>query len=379
MAEQKNKKCKVVMMIANSPYTPYFRFFAEKAANEGNIEFTYIFLSLEKPKTIEATEPFGVKNYWYFFDYRIDKKIQYLKITWKMFRLFKKIKPDIVHTHLFDDSLPGLLAAKWAGIKKRYITKQDTTFHFLYAPKGMRYDKMNNRNATLLIPASQESFDFIVNEEEGNPKKMKIVHHGVDIKEFTSANAEELNWIREKFNPQGKIMIGTVARLVESKGYKFLIEAIEKVVAVRKDVIFVGAGHGPLTEEMQNLINQKGLQDHFILAGFIEKKYIPAFYQSLNIYIHASIYEPFGFVIPEAVFNKVPLITTNTGASRDAFTHLESAFFIREKNADDIADGIFYYLNNNPKSMVENAFQKASEMYTLDKMWEGYRNLYLNE
>ena len=74
MAEQKNKKCKVVMMIANSPYTPYFRFFAEKAALENNIEFTYIFLSLEKPKTIEATEQFGVKNYWYFFDYRIDKK-----------------------------------------------------------------------------------------------------------------------------------------------------------------------------------------------------------------------------------------------------------------------------------------------------------------
>ncbi len=367
------------MMIANSTYTPYFRFFAEKAKKEEEIEFTYIFLHLEEPSIVKEVEDFGVKTIWLNFDYRKGKKIQYLRLTFKLFRIFRAIKPDVVHANLFDDSLPGLLAAKWAHVQKRIITKQDTYFHFLFAKKGMKFDRFNNRNATHIIPVSQESYDFIINIEKAEKGKLRIIHHGVDKMEFTNASNEEKEWIRQKFNPENKILIGTVARLVESKGYIYVIDALEILVKKRNDVIFVAAGGGPQQEMLQKLIDKKGLQKHFILAGYIEKKYIPAFYQSLSVYVHASIYEPFGFVIPEAIFNKVPLVTTNTGASRDALVHLESAYFIKEKNPNDILNGIEYMLDNNPEKIIASALEKANSMFTLQKMWQEYKSVYLND
>lgn len=367
------------MMIANSSYTPYFRYFAEQAFKEGKIEFTYVFLHLEEPKIIKDVEKFGVKSVWLNFDYKKGKKIQYLKLTFKLFKLFRKIKPDIVHTHLFDDSLPGLLAAKWAGVKRRVITKQDTNFHFLFAKKGMKFDRINNMNATEIIAVSQESYDFILNVEKAEKTKLKIIHHGVDEKEFTTASESEKEWVTKNFNPEKRILIGTVARLVESKGYKYIVEAMEMLVKKRKDVCFVAAGGGPQQQMLQEMINEKKLQEHFILAGHIEKKYIPAFYQSLAVYVHASIYEPFGFVIPEAIFNKVPMVTTNTGASRDALEHLVSAYFIRDKNPEDIFEGIEYMINNDTQNIISSALVKANAMFTLEKMWQGYKSVYLNE
>jgi len=367
------------MMIANSAYTPYFRYFAEMASREQKIEFTFVFLHLEEPKIINEVKSFGVNSYWLPFDYRKEKKIQYLKLTFRLFRLFRKLKPDVVHTNLFDDSLPGLLAAKWAGVKKRVITKQDTMFHYLFATKGVKFDKMNNKNATHIVAVSQESFDFILKVEKAESRKMTIIHHGVDEKEFTRATEEEKKWVTEKFNPDKKIMLGTVSRLVESKGYKYVIDAMEILAKKRNDIIFIAAGGGTQHELLQQLINEKNLQNTMVLAGHIDKKYIPAFYQSLSVYIHASIYEPFGFVIPEAVFNKVPLITTNTGASRDAFKHMESAYFIRDKNADDLAAAIEFMIGNDNRSMTENALAKVKEMYTIEKMWNGYKTIYLND
>lgn len=379
MTEKINKgKLKIVMMIANSGYTPYFRYFAEMASKEGKIDFTFIFLHLEEPKIINEVKSFGVNCIWLPFDYRKEKKIQYLKLTFKLFRIFRKLKPDIVHTNLFDDSLPGLLAAKWAGVKKRIITKQDTMFHYLFAPKGMKYDRWNNKNATHIIAVSNESKEFIINVEKADPEKVKVIHHGVDEKEFTNAGEEEKNWIKNNFNPKNKILIGTVSRLVESKGYRYSIEAIEKVVAKRNDILFLAAGAGPDKDLLQKMINEKNLQNNIFLMGHIDKKYIPAFYQSLSIYIHSSIYEPFGFVIPEAIFNHVPLITTNTGASRDALIHMESAFFVENKNSDEIAAGIEFLLTDNrARSFAEKALAISREMYTLEKMWSGYKAEYL--
>ncbi|MFZ5553493.1 MAG: glycosyltransferase family 4 protein [Bacteroidota bacterium] len=376
---KRENKIKVVMTIANSSYTPYFSYFARQAYQENNIEFTFVFLHFEEPKIIHELKNYNAVSYWYHFDYRKEKKIQYLKLVWKMYRLFKKIKPDVVHTHLFDDSLPGLMAAKWAGVKKRIITKQDTMFHYLFAKKGMKYDIKNNNNATHIVPCSEESREFIIEHEKADTSKIKVIHHGVDETEYTSATKEEIKYIRDKFNPHNKIMIGTVSRLVASKGYDYIIPAMALLAKKRNDLLFVAAGAGPHEQRLKKLVEDHGISSSFIFAGHIDKKFIPAFYQSLSIYVHASIYEPFGFVIPEAIFNGVPVITTPTGASRDALKHMESACFVPVKNTEALAEAIDFMAGRDNSAMAEEARKIARKMYTLQQMWAGYRSLYLDE
>ncbi|MBP7807796.1 MAG: glycosyltransferase family 4 protein [Bacteroidia bacterium] len=368
----------VVMIIANSPNPSYFSWFAEINAKEKAFKFTFVFLCLEKPQvTIDKIANYGAESKWYYFNYATKKHIQYIKLFFKLFFLFRKIKPDVVQTNLFDDSLPGLLAAKLAGVKKRVITKQDTGFHLRYAPKGIRYDIFNNTNATDIIPVSQESFELIMKHEKPDATKVKIIHHGVNQNFMDSATQAEIESIKSEFNLHNKTVIGTVARYVELKGYKEVIEAAAILNKTKNNLVFIGVGWGPKKEELDNLIKQLHLEDKFLLPGRIEFDKIPAFYKCLDIYVHASHYEPFGFVIAEAMFSKVPIVSTNVGASRDVLLHKDSAYIAKMQDPDDLAAGINYILNANKKEIAEKAYKIGIERFSKEVMWNNYKNLFL--
>jgi glycosyltransferase involved in cell wall biosynthesis len=368
----------VVMIIANSPNPSYFSWFAEKNIKEKDFKFTYIFLSNEKPNAIiNKVAALGVTSLWYYFNYAQKKHLQYIKLCIKLFFLFRKIKPDVVQTNLFDDSLIGLFAAKLAGVKKRVMTKQDTGFHLRYAPKGIRFDIFNNWNATDIIPVSQETYELIMEHEKPNLKKVKIIHHGVDQDFINSATKEQIESLKTKFNLHNKIVIGTVARYVELKGYLEIIKAAAIINKTYNDIIFLGVGWGEQKTELDSLIQTLGLENKFLLPGRVEFDLIPAFYKCCDIYVHASHYEPFGFVIAEAMFSKVPIVSTPVGASRDCLVHKQSAYITRIMDPEDIAAGITFMLENNRQEIAERAYVIAKENFSKEVMWNNYKKLFL--
>jgi len=97
----------------------------------------------------------GCDCYWIKFDEN-KRKRSTIKVVFQLYRLFQKLNPDVVHTHLFDDSLPSLLAARFAGVNIRAITKADTGFHYSYKPQWVWFDKLNNWNATHIVAISTE-------------------------------------------------------------------------------------------------------------------------------------------------------------------------------------------------------------------------------
>jgi hypothetical protein len=81
------------------------------------------FLHSEKPSIIEQLEKLNAKCYTLPFYQKEKKIIQYFRLTFQLLFLFLRIKPDVVQTNLFDDSLPGLLAARMCGVKKQNNNK----------------------------------------------------------------------------------------------------------------------------------------------------------------------------------------------------------------------------------------------------------------
>ena len=368
----------VVMIIANSPNPSYFSWFAEINKKEKVFIFTYIFLSTEKPdQIINKVAEMGVASHWYYFNYAKRKHLQYILVCFKLFSLFRKIKPDVVQTNLFDDSLMGLFAAKLAGVKKRVLTKQDTGFHIRYAAKGIKYDKFNNRNATDIIPVSEESYELIMKYEKPDVKKVKIIHHGVDKDFIDSSTKEQVELLKTKFNLHNKIVIGTVARYVELKGYREIVGAAAISCKKHSNIIFIGVGWGEQINELNDLIKTHKLENTFLLPGRVEYDLIPAFYKCLDIYIHASHYEPFGFVIAEAMFSKVPIISTPVGAARDVLVHTESGYIAKINDPADIAAGITYMLEHNKKEIAERAYEIAKKQFAKEVMWNNYKALFL--
>jgi glycosyltransferase involved in cell wall biosynthesis len=366
------------MIIANSPNPSYFSWFAELNAREKGFDFTYIFLTTQKPDLIERLKPFEVEGLWYYFNYKSSKYLQYLKLLFKLFFLFRKTKPDVVQTNLFDDSLVALFAARLAGVKKRVITKQDTGFHITYYPKYILFDKFNNLNATHILPVSQESEELILKYEKPDVKKIRIVHHAVDENKIVLSNPVIVEELKNKYNLHGKIVIGTVSRYVTLKGYLELIQAVKILKTQFPNIRFLGAGWGPDKEKIIEAINKEGLGSEFILTDRISFDAMPSFYRCLSVYVHAAYYEPFGFVFAEAMFNKIPIVSTRVGAVRDVLTQGESCCFTEFNDPQQLADGITLLLNEPDlkQKIADNAYTIAKNKFSKEIMWNNYKSIF---
>lgn len=363
------------MLMANNSSVPYFTWFAEKSQNSKEFTFSFVCLHNEKPEMIDEFAKLGIKTYWIYFDN--NKRIRsMLNAVFALRKLFLEIKPDVVHSHLFDDTLPSMIAAKLAGIKNRVVTKQDTTFHWYYSPKGVKYDRLINRLALKLIAVSEECRDFILEKEKAEPKKVVLIHHGVDQKTVCLQNEAYKTELRNKYNLHGKKVIITIARLIEWKGYKKILDVAEKVIAVMPEAVFLFVGEGDQKEELEKIIKIKKLQNNIIFTGWVNRNYIPSLYGIADIYFHMANFEPFGFVFAEAFMNGVPIISTSTGAAKDAIVNSKNGFLIENNNAQASSESLISILTKDTTEIRKNAKETGQKLFTFEHMWNNHLALY---
>ena len=165
----------------------------------------------------------------------------------ELWRLFRRLKPDIVHTHNPKPGLYGRVAARAAGVPGIV-----NTVHGLYASPEDRTARRAlvyalERAASLCSGAElvQNPEDFRVLARLGVPRhKLVLLGNGVDLQRFHPAADEQGH--REAKADLGvdvdAVVVGTVARLVWQKGFHELFEAAERLRDTLPDVVFVVVG-----------------------------------------------------------------------------------------------------------------------------------------
>lgn len=370
----------VLHIIANNSSVPYFNWLAALAKKETDVQFSFAMLYDQEPALKAEMQPYGFEVYQVPFN-PAKRGSSMLRAVFKLYRLMRKLKPDVVHTHLFDDSLPALFAAKLAGIPVRVATKQDTAFHWYYAPKGVKYDRRINRLATHLVAVSEECREFILEKENADPAKVHLVHHGIPVAELSHQTEEAKKRLREKYNPEGNFLVGTVARLIDWKGHRYILEAATTLVPEFPDLCFLFAGEGNLKAELEATIRKNKLEKHVRFSGWVNRSDIPSLYGIMDIYLHPAFMEPFGFVLAEAMVNGTPVISTPTGAARDAIVNGENGLLVEYKNAEAIVEAIRFIRSKTEaerKQLGERGRETALKLFPVEKMWQGYLSIYRN-
>ncbi len=366
----------ILWTLANNTTAPYFSWFAQRSQTEPSIRFSFLALYPTQPDMVDEMNAIGCSAFWLPFDH-LKRGASMINLVRPLVKLLRKIKPDIVHAHLFDDALPVLFAARIAGIPVRMITKGDAAFHWYFAQKGVKYDRLNNRNATHIIALSKESKEFILQKEKADPQKLVLIHHGIPLAEITNQQEKTKQLLRERFGiRKDDIIIATISRFIEWKGYKSIVAAAEILVKENPKLKFLFTGQGDQKAEIEKMIAEKNLGKNILLTGYINRDEMPSYYGMMDIYLHAASNEPFGLVIPEAMLNGVPVVSTSTGASRDAIKSGENGFLVSSPNGELIAEGIRFMLGNNRKQIGEAGRATALEMFTLETMWKNHLALY---
>lgn len=169
-----------------------------------------------------------------------------------------------------------------------------------------------------------------------------------------------------------------LGRLEEPKGIKYLLQALPSIHSNNWILILAGTGGQKL--ELEIMIDELGLNEKVVFAGYVPIIQTPVFYSIATLFILPSITtpmfkEPWGLTINEAMNQGVPVITTNAvgAATGGLVNHGKTGFIIPERNTAALADAINRLLDNPEllATMQKESLQLIAG-WNQDRMVEGF-------
>lgn len=208
----------------------------------------------------------------------------------------------------------------------------------------------------------------------GVQHKIKCLPIGITRVPSSHTMAEEL----QNRYPDKKIIF-SLGRLVEYKGYKYLIEAASHL---GNDYVVLIGGSGPLESKLSTQIEQSGVTDRVKLLGRIPDEELPAYYRACTLFCLSSIQktEAFAIVQVEAMSCHKPVVATRIPHSGVAWVneHGVSGLNVTPRNARELAEAIMAITGNETvyKEYSGRAEQRYRNLFTRDKMIENLLDIY---
>lgn len=155
-------------------------------------------------------------------------------------------------------------------------------------------------------------------------------------------------WLNTQYNlPANAIVCIAVGRLVEAKGYRHLIKALSRL---GEHVHCLIIGDGYLKSELTMQITQLGMEKRVHLLGYQEPETVLTLVEIADIYVMASVTEGTPLALLEAGALAKPIVCTDVGGIPEIFHHQQQAVIVAAGDAQQLADGIFYLIQNTSKA-----------------------------
>ena len=310
--------------------------------------------------------------------YRGKKDI--LKCILKVYSLLKSNGTKIVHTHLFDANIVGLTAARMAGVKKRIHTRHHSNYHHLYHPKAIKYDKYINWLSTDIVAISEVVKNLLIKTEKASSKKIKLIHHGFLLDEFTKELPKSENKLYSKYNiSTSHPVIGVISRYTEWKGIQYIIPAFKKSLTDYPNALLIlSNANGDYKMELQKALEQIPKQNYIEIPF---ENDVASLYKLFDVFIHVPItpeIEAFGQTYVESLASGIPSIFTLSGIAREFIIDQQNALVVPYKTTDEIYSSIIKIVKNQElaNKLITNGKEEVNKLFRLDKMILSLESLY---
>lgn len=230
----------------------------------------------------------------------------------------------------------------------------------LFRDRSALEDKIRRAEFIVCISTFHRGFYL---EHGARPEQLQIVYCGIDTSHFSPTTREP--------NPSGRFRILSSGRLVEKKGFAWLIRACEVLQRRGFDFECVIAGSGPLEDELRAQIREAGLEDRVELTGKpLNQEDIPAFMHGGDAYclpcVWASDNDVDGLpqMLVEAMACGLPAIGTRLVGIPDLIQHEQTGLLVDPEQAEALADAI-WRLQKEPELSARIA--EAGRRHVLEK------------
>ncbi len=303
------------------------------------------------------------------FSRNILSPVNYLAI-FKLIRIFREYNFDLIYTHTPIASMVVRLANKYS--------KQN--FPILYEAHGFHFHQYQTRVNNFLFKNIEKFFSFYtdgiitINKDDfymakelfSKPDIFYVPGIGVDLNFFDYKKFDKYKIKSELgFSSKDKIII-TIADFIKRKNLEVLVDIGASLKEKRKDWKWVIVGDGPLFNKINKQIQDRDMNDFFILAGYQSdvRRYIAA----SDIFILLSIQEGLPRSLLEAGAFKLPVVVTNIRGNRDVIAHGKNSYLVPPSDIFRAVEYLNSLLNDEKlrKDFGDKLYSKIKKSFSLD-------------
>ncbi len=290
---------------------------------------------------------------------------------------------DIVHAH-GHPYLTSLIAGKLAKhYNKPFVLTQhntfieyDNMFETVEQLNDLSVGKATLKAADKIVAVSNATRKYVLSLG-ADPKKIKVLHNGVDLVHFRPIPGKREEMRKKLGISQNAIVVLTVRRIVYKNGIDTLIDAAKLAVRKNPYIVFLIVGIGPNMENARERINQSGLAKNVVFAGFVSSEELPFYYNTADFFVVPSKSgEGLPLVAEEAMACGLPVVATNVGGIGEIVTEQYGRLF-PPNDPDQMAKAILDYSSMDVsirkpeiRAMMEEKFSWDRNVNSLVEIYE---------
>jgi glycosyltransferase involved in cell wall biosynthesis len=252
-------------------------------------------------------------------------------------RVLKEKNTDVVHMHGYGATTFGRLCAWRLGIPAilHEHANHTTTPWFQQIA-----DRLLAPHTDLAIAVSESTAEFTIRARQMPAERTKVVYLGAPLDEFARArSAEEVAAARAALGIEtGTVAVGTVTRLMPSKGNQYLVDAVPEITRRQPRARVLIIGEGELQNELKAQAQALGLQKRLTFLGF--QRDVAAVLAALDIVVFPSLWEGTPLTAFEALAAGKPIVATDADGLLDILTDRKDALIVPKRNAGALARAV---------------------------------------
>ncbi len=301
----------------------------------------------------------------------------------ELIRVFRKIRPHIVHTHSSKAGILGRWAATFTGVPIRIHSIHGYGITPLQS-KALRtflimLERWTARVTDFFIAVSHENRQWGIEHNIFPPEKCTVIRSGIQLSKFRTPPLEtELDNLRKEIGiDKHTPVIGMVACLKPQKD-PLTFARIARVLHQQEPTYhFVLIGDGELRPELEKFIATHGLKDVFHLMGW--RTDVEKWMHLFDVLVLTSLWEGLPRVLPEALSAGTPVIASAVNGVLDILQHERNAWVIPPRDVDAFVSAIMDALHHpeKGKTFVDRAKTLLDE-FDIDAMVRQQEKLYLS-
>lgn len=293
-------------------------------------------------------------------------------VIWRVLRLLRQVRPDVLHTHAWGTLIEGLVAGRAARVPAIVHGEHGT---LQLRPYQRRLQRWAWRRVDRVLSVSSRLAERMAHDVGFPLETIHVLRNGVDLARFEPKDRRAARTALG-LRPD-RLTFGTVGRLVEVKNQQLLVRAVARLVSDGEDCQLVICGEGPLRHALTERAAALGMQERVCLPGYRED--VERVMAAFDVFALTSHSEGMSNTILEAMASGLPVVATRVGGADELVDDGATGLLVPAGEIDELVGALRALAEDASRrwAMGRAGRARAHDEFSLGAMLARYQDLYV--